>query len=59
MCIGKNLAMMEMRLVTAHVLTRFDVSLAPGEDGYRLLNESHDHFTVTLAPLDLVFTPRS
>ncbi|KAF1349719.1 putative P450 monooxygenase [Delphinella strobiligena] len=56
-CIGRNLALMEMRLVTAHILTRFEVSLAPGEDGSRLRDQSRDHFTVTLAPLDLVFTP--
>ncbi|EME82719.1 uncharacterized protein MYCFIDRAFT_80339 [Pseudocercospora fijiensis CIRAD86] len=56
-CIGKNLAMMEMRTLTASILLKYDVSLAPGEDGHRYLEESKEHFTMDLAPLDLVFTP--
>lgn len=54
-CIGKNVAMMEMRTLTATLLQEYEVSFAPGEDGSRLLNESLDHFTMTLAPLELVF----
>lgn len=41
----------------ARVLLEYKVAFAPGEDGYRLLNESKDHFTMSLAPLDLAFTP--
>ncbi|KAF7188117.1 Cytochrome P450 monooxygenase [Pseudocercospora fuligena] len=56
-CIGKNLAYMELRHVTASILLHFDVLFAPGEDGSRLLHESLDHFTMGLAPLHLRFTP--
>ncbi|KAL2821321.1 cytochrome P450 [Aspergillus cavernicola] len=56
-CIGKNLALMEMRLMTAHLVTGFDVAFAPGEDGTDLLN-SEDHFTVALKPLHLLFKRR-
>jgi cytochrome P450 len=58
-CIGKNLAYIELRTLTAQLLDRFEVTLAPGEDGSRLLRETKDHFTTGLAPLDLVFTKRA
>lgn len=57
-CIGKNLALMELRTLTARLVTLFDVALAPGEDGKLLLEKSTDHFTVGLQPLNLVFTRR-
>ncbi|KAL3457963.1 cytochrome P450 [Aspergillus heterothallicus] len=56
-CIGKNLALMEMRLMTAHLVSAFDISFAPGEDGSGLL-KSQDHFTVAMNPLHLVFKRR-
>ncbi|KAK4618147.1 Cytochrome P450 monooxygenase lcsK [Fulvia fulva] len=56
-CIGRNLAMQEMRTLTAQLLLRYDVAFAPGEDGSRLEHDSKDHFTMSLAPLELVFTP--
>ncbi|KAK3715124.1 hypothetical protein LTR37_007334 [Vermiconidia calcicola] len=58
-CIGKNLAYMEMRTLTAQLLLAYDVALAPGEDGTRLLYKTRDHFTLGLESLDLVFTPTS
>ncbi|KAF2149681.1 putative P450 monooxygenase [Myriangium duriaei CBS 260.36] len=54
-CIGKSLAMMELRMVVAKLITKFDVRLAPDEDGTRLLYHTKDHFTVELGDLDLVF----
>ncbi|KXT05712.1 hypothetical protein AC578_5568 [Pseudocercospora eumusae] len=56
-CIGKNLAIMEMRTLTTSILLSYDVGFAPGENGNRIWNESREHFTMDLAPLDLVFTP--
>ncbi|KAL3496570.1 cytochrome P450 [Aspergillus germanicus] len=56
-CIGKNLALMEIRLMTAHLVSIYDIAFAPGEDGAELL-KSQDHFTVALNPLNLVFTRR-
>jgi hypothetical protein len=49
---------MELRSVIARVVTEFDVSFAPGEDGTALLEDSLDTFTIALAPLMLVFTKR-
>jgi cytochrome P450 len=57
-CVGKQLALMEIRNVMARVVTEFDVAFAPGEDGTKLLEESRDTFTIALAPLELVFTRR-
>ena len=54
-CIGKSLAMMELRTVTTRLVTRFDMSLAPGEDGKRLMLQTKDHFTVEPGGLDIVF----
>ena len=50
---------MELRTLTAELILKYDVAFAPGEDGSKLLNESIDHFTMTLGKLDLVFTPVS
>ncbi|KAF2769213.1 putative P450 monooxygenase [Teratosphaeria nubilosa] len=55
-CIGKNLALMELRTLTARLVLAYDVKLAPDEDGHRLLYETLDHFTLSLGDLDLVFT---
>ncbi|KAH8808644.1 cytochrome P450 monooxygenase-like protein [Xylogone sp. PMI_703] len=57
-CIGKNLALMEVRTVTALLLLSFDVKFAPGEDGSRLLVDSQDAFTIFFAALNLVFSKR-
>ncbi|KXT03056.1 hypothetical protein AC578_693 [Pseudocercospora eumusae] len=56
-CIGRNLARMELRTLTAQLLLKYDVRFADGEDGTRLLTKTKDHFTVTVGQLDLVFTP--
>ena len=48
---------MELRTLTTHLLVKYDVAFAPGEDGARILTETHDHFTLSLGQLDLVFTP--
>jgi cytochrome P450 len=56
-CIGKGLAYMQLRTLTARILLEFDVKFAPGEDGKRILTETKDHFTVDVGSLELVFTP--
>ena len=48
-----------MRTLAAQLLLAYDVALAPGEDGHRLLYETKDHFTMGLGELDLVFNPAS
>lgn len=57
-CVGKQLALMELRAVTAQLITNFDVSFAPGETGRELMEETKDVFTLHLAPLNLLFTAR-
>ena len=57
-CIGKGLAYMEVRLLTANILRRFDVRLADGETGEALLMRTKDHFTLGLGPLEMCFTQR-
>jgi tryprostatin B 6-hydroxylase len=50
----KNLALLEMRLMTAHLVSIYEIAIAPVEDGTELL-KLQDHFTVALNPLHLVF----
>jgi cytochrome P450 family 628 len=50
---------MELRSVTARIVSQFDVKFAPGEDGTDLLEKSRDIFTIALAPLKLIFTRRN
>ncbi|GIZ48134.1 hypothetical protein CKM354_001120700 [Cercospora kikuchii] len=57
-CIGKNLAMMELRTLTAKLITRFDMKLAPHEDGSRLMTKTKDHFTVDLGDVEICFDER-
>lgn len=57
-CLGKQLAMNEMRVVISKMVLEFDVSLAPGEDGYQLLNNSEDVFTTNTGQLSVVWTKR-
>jgi cytochrome P450 len=57
-CIGKPLALMQMRTIVAKLIMKFDVSFAPGEDGTRLIEKTRDHFSLGLADFNLVFTER-
>jgi len=57
-CIGKQLAYNEVRTVITKLVLQFDFAFAAGEDGTDLLEESQDHFTVGLAPLNLVLRAR-
>lgn len=57
-CIGKPLALMELRTVMAKLLLTFDVSYAPGESGEDLVGKCRDHFTLEPGPLQLVFKDR-
>lgn len=57
-CIGKGLALMELRTIITLLVTQFDVEFAPGEDGRAFIEESKDMFTIALADLNLKFIPR-
>jgi cytochrome P450 len=58
-CIGKPLALMEMRTLVAALVSKFDVRLAPGETGSNLLDKTRDQFTIKPADLFLVFEEHS
>ncbi|KAK8173506.1 cytochrome P450 [Phyllosticta citrichinensis] len=58
-CIGKPLALMELRLAIAKLLMAFDITFAPGETGDDLLNKTRDHFTIECGELHLVFKERT
>ncbi|CAH0047650.1 unnamed protein product [Clonostachys solani] len=57
-CVGKRLALMEIRRVTAEILTRYDITVAPGYEKASFLGKKQDTFTVVSGPLPLIFTPR-
>jgi cytochrome P450 len=57
-CIGKPLALMQMRTLIARIIMDYDVKFADGEDGSRLMHDSKDHFTMGLADMELVFAKR-
>jgi hypothetical protein len=50
---------MELRIVTARIVTQFDIAFAPGEDGTILKEKTKDVFTLEVAPLRMVFIRRS
>jgi tryprostatin B 6-hydroxylase len=57
-CIGRPLALMNLRTTVARLVMEFDVKMAPGEDGSKFLGNAKDNFVLYLGDLDLVFTRR-
>ncbi|KIX92393.1 uncharacterized protein Z520_11868 [Fonsecaea multimorphosa CBS 102226] len=57
-CIGKQLALMELRYVTAYIVHQYDFTLAQGEDPAKFTRDMTDGFTLACPPLSLVFTER-
>ncbi|KAH7056899.1 putative cytochrome P450 [Macrophomina phaseolina] len=57
-CVGKQLAIWEMKSVLARIALQFDVGFAPGEDGEAFIKGIKDTWTLTLPPLQLVFSKR-
>jgi len=57
-CVGRRLALMELRRVTAELLLRYDISFAAGKSKNKFLEEGKDMFTLAAAPLLLNFTKR-
>ena len=57
-CVGRRLAWMELRLVTAVIVQGFDITLAEGETGEKAEGEMQDSFTVVPGNLRLVFRRR-
>ncbi|KAL8747752.1 MAG: hypothetical protein Q9190_000410 [Brigantiaea leucoxantha] len=57
-CIGKTIALTQLRSVLALLVTRFDVRLAPGEEGVKVWKDLKDQFNSHPGKLRLVFTLR-
>ncbi|KAH0614555.1 uncharacterized protein H6S33_000191 [Morchella sextelata] len=57
-CVGKSLALLELRMVTAKILHKFNVSSAEGNSVEKLYNNSFDGFTLLIGDIEVVFTPR-
>jgi len=50
--------MKNLKYVTAILVSKYDVELAPGENGCRFWNDMKDDFTAVPGRLDLVFRLR-
>ncbi|OCK75773.1 putative cytochrome P450 [Lepidopterella palustris CBS 459.81] len=57
-CIGRPLALMQLRTVIASLVIKFDVEFAPGDDGSSFISNTKDQFTLCLADLNLLFKSR-
>lgn len=57
-CIGKQVALMELRISIAKLVLAFDVGFAPGEDGTAFMTDTMDCFTQILAPMKIIFAER-
>ena len=57
-CVGKALALAELRMVTATLVKNYHVSFAPGEDGSIVEGNMRDQFTAAPGELRLVFRNR-
>lgn len=57
-CVGKQLALNEIRMVTASLVQRFRVSLAPGEQGTAVFEDMKDQMAVFPGPLRIAFVKR-
>ena len=57
-CIGKPLAMMNMRITLMEMVHRFDIGFAPGEDGKCVDENSIEHVVMVPPELKLSFRPR-
>ncbi|KAJ6171583.1 hypothetical protein N7470_000650 [Penicillium chermesinum] len=58
-CVGKQLALMQLRSVISRIAYNFDLAFAAGEDGTAFDGDAKDTFTFTIGPLSLVFTERA
>lgn len=60
-CVGKPLAMMELRLAVANVVTKFDMKLEDEVESVKAFEESpgwKDTFVVSVPPVRVCFQPR-
>lgn len=58
-CIGKNLALMQLRSIISRVALNFNLWFAPGETGESFDKDALDTFTLNLPPLQLTLEDRT
>ncbi|RBR07250.1 uncharacterized protein FIESC28_10749 [Fusarium coffeatum] len=58
-CVGKSLALTQLRVVTALFVSKFHFAFAPGEDPDLTVKSMKDQFTTAPGPLKLVFESRN
>ncbi|KAI0603007.1 putative cytochrome P450 monooxygenase [Biscogniauxia sp. FL1348] len=58
-CIGRPLALLQIRTLMAQIIMRFDIEFPPGQDGSWFIENTTDRLTWGLADLDLCFKPRN
>lgn len=57
-CVGKNLALMEIRNVMTSVITRFDIKFATPKSKNEFIEGQQDGWVLRVGKLDLVFEER-
>jgi cytochrome P450 family 628 len=57
-CVGRQLALMELRYLLAYTVWNYKFAYAPGESGRRMDKESVDLVILKAGKLDVVFTKR-
>ena len=58
-CAGRNLALLEMRVLVALLMQRFDIAFAPGLDFEQWEKEVQDLFVVKVSELPVILRPRT
>lgn len=57
-CIGRPVALLNLRTTLARLITEFDIQQAPGETGEKVFKDSRDSFVIYWGELNLIFNPR-
>ncbi|KAB8294166.1 hypothetical protein EYC80_009606 [Monilinia laxa] len=57
-CVGKNLALTEVRMATAHIISAFKLQFSHGDNGEAVEYDLRDQLTAKPGELRLVFDPR-
>ncbi|KAI9037120.1 cytochrome P450 [Aspergillus affinis] len=57
-CVGRPLALLNMRTTIARLITSFDIELGPGETKEKFLRNVKDCFVMELGSLNLTLSPR-
>lgn len=58
MCVGRNLAYMELRMVVCHLLQNFDMRFGDGYDPDQWERDIEDKFAASRGSLPVILSPR-